>query len=115
VFAGTFGDYNQLAIQFGYVTLFAPTYPMVVVLAFLSNLVEIRSDAYKLCGSFQRPNPNECESIGTWFEIFLAMSFFAVSTTLAAGSRMAGRVGSGAQTMQREEQCIDLELERVCV
>ena len=39
---GTFGDYNQLAIQFGYVTLFAPTYPMVVVLAFLSNLVEIR-------------------------------------------------------------------------
>lgn len=53
-----------------------------------------RSDAYKLCVSFQRPNPNECESIGSWSEIFLAISFFAVSSSLATrGMLSAGRVG----------------------
>jgi hypothetical protein len=53
--SGSFSDYNELALQFGYVVLFAPAFPLAPALALLSNIVENRIDGLKLFISFQKP------------------------------------------------------------
>lgn len=41
-------DYNEMVIQFGYVTLFAAGFPPASVFAFINNAFEIRADALKV-------------------------------------------------------------------
>ena len=65
-YEGTFDDYLEMFIQFGYVTLFSSAYPLAGLCALLNNLIEIRSDAFKLCYIHQRPFPQRVESIGSW-------------------------------------------------
>ena len=50
-------------LQYGYLTFFAVAFPLVSVCALLNNTVEIRTDASKLCKSFQRPMPEGAEDI----------------------------------------------------
>jgi hypothetical protein len=59
----TFDDYNEIAIQFGYVTLFAAAFPAAPAAALLNNLVEGKSDLLKLFKGMQRPHPREASSI----------------------------------------------------
>ena len=54
-YEGTFEDYLEMFIQFGYVTLFSSAYPLAGLCALLNNLIEVRSDAFKLCFIHQRP------------------------------------------------------------
>ena len=54
-YEGTFDDYLEMFIQFGYVTLFSSAYPLAGLCALLNNLIEVRSDAFKLCFIHQRP------------------------------------------------------------
>ena len=56
----------EMLVQFGYVTLFSSAFPMAAMCALLNNVIEIRSDAFKLCMSFQRPFGQQVQSIGTW-------------------------------------------------
>lgn len=65
-YEGTFEDYLEMFIQFGYVTLFSSAFPLAAMCAFLNNLIEIRSDAFKLCCVFQRPFGIRAQSIGVW-------------------------------------------------
>jgi hypothetical protein len=46
---GTFKDYAEMIIQFGYCTLFVAAFPLAPVLALVNNFIEIRLDAWKLC------------------------------------------------------------------
>ena len=62
----TFEDYLEMFIQFGYVTLFSSAFPLAALCAILNNIIEIRSDAFKLCMTFQRPFGQRVNSIGTW-------------------------------------------------
>merc|ERR1712196_83211 len=48
-------DYNELLLQFCYVCLFGGIYPLIGVLALISNVVEVWVDSRKLCKSYQRP------------------------------------------------------------
>eukprot|EP00736_Rhodelphis_marinus_P013030 Rmarinus@m.25944 len=75
-----FDDYNELIIQFGYITFFAAAFPLVGLLALVNNLIEIRSDSTKLTKAFQRPHAAGAEDIGTWYTILTIMSFIAVTT-----------------------------------
>lgn len=54
-YESTFEDYLELYIQFGYVALFSVTFPLAAFCALINNLIEIRSDAFKLCVTYQRP------------------------------------------------------------
>jgi anoctamin-10 len=65
-YQSTFDDYLELWVQFGYVFLFSAITPMAIFWALTSNIVEIRTDAYKLCNWFQRPFARRAESIGAW-------------------------------------------------
>lgn len=80
---GTLGDYSELAIQYGYLTLFVVAFPLAPFMALISNYVEIRADGYKLLRTSQRPTPTGAEDIGTWQGIFTIMSGAAVVTNSA--------------------------------
>ena len=53
-------------IQFGYVVLFSSAFPLAAMCALINNIIEIRSDALKLCTGLQRPFGQRVESIGQW-------------------------------------------------
>lgn len=55
-----------MVIQFSYVTWFSSVFPLAGLFALLNNVVEIRSDAFKICMSFQRPIGERVRNIGAW-------------------------------------------------
>lgn len=62
----TLQDYQEMFVQFGYVVLFSSAFPLAALCALVNNLIEIRSDAFKLCTGLQRPFGQRVESIGQW-------------------------------------------------
>ncbi|KAF8375114.1 anoh-2, partial [Pristionchus pacificus] len=59
-------DYLEMFIQFGYVLLFSPAFPLAALSALLNNKLEVRVDAFKLCNTVQRPFGREARDIGAW-------------------------------------------------
>jgi len=82
-YESTFDDFDELVIQFGYVTLFVVAFPLAPLVALLSNIVEMRVDGTKLLLLTRRPEPRGAANIGTWFDILQAVSFIAVATNVA--------------------------------
>ena len=62
----TFDDYLEMFIQYGYVILFSSAFPLAALCALLNNVIEIRSDAFKLCMHHQRPFGKRVKNIGIW-------------------------------------------------
>jgi len=73
-----FDDYLEIALQFGYVTLFVAAFPIAPLLALLNNLLEVKVDSYKVCKLSRRPFVPEAQDIGTWETIFKVMGIIAV-------------------------------------
>ncbi|KAL3671142.1 hypothetical protein V7S43_004323 [Phytophthora oleae] len=80
---GTFDDYNEMIIQFGYVTLFVVSFPLTPAFALFNNFFEIRIDAHKLVNATRRPDPRGAQDIGTWGTIIDLMSSVAMVTNVA--------------------------------
>lgn len=78
-----FEDYNELMLQYGFVSLFSTAFPLCGVMALVNNIVEIRSDAYKLIVAHQRPIPRMAEDIGSWYNIMELMTYISVMTNCA--------------------------------
>lgn len=74
----TFQDYQEMFVQFGYVVLFSSAFPLAALCALVNNLIEIRSDAFKLCTGLQRPFGRRVESIGQWQKVMEAMGVLAI-------------------------------------
>ena len=58
--------------------MFVAAFPLASLMSFVSNYIEIRVDAWKLCQQCRRPEPRSAEDIGTWQVIFETVSFAAV-------------------------------------
>ena len=56
----------EMLIQFGYVVLFSGAFPLAGLLCFANNILELRTDAFKICFSLQRPFAHKAKSIGVW-------------------------------------------------
>jgi len=82
-YEGTFDDYLEMFIQFGYVTLFSSAYPLAGLCALLNNMIEIRSDAFKLCFIHQRPFPERVQNIGCWQTAMEIMGIIGVIVNCA--------------------------------
>ncbi|XP_063291470.1 anoctamin-10-like [Pelobates fuscus] len=79
-YQGTFDDYLELFLLFGYVSLFSCVYPLAAVFAVLNNLTELYSDALKMCRVFRCPFSEPSASIGVWMLAFETMGIIAVIT-----------------------------------
>ncbi|XP_043823293.1 anoctamin-10 [Dromiciops gliroides] len=82
-YLGTFDDYLELFLQFGYVSLFSCVYPLAAAFAVLNNFSEMNSDALKMCKVFKRPFAEPSASIGVWQLAFETMSVISVVTNCA--------------------------------
>lgn len=65
-FQGTYDDYLELFMQFGYVFLFSAVFPLAAALAIFNNIIEIWTDGFKLCNAYQRPQARPIKGIGIW-------------------------------------------------
>lgn len=62
--------------------LFAPSFPVASAVCYLSNLLEIRTDAYKLLMNTQRPMYAGAEDIGSWMHVLRALAVIGVFTNM---------------------------------
>lgn len=61
-------DLREMCIQFGYLALFSPVWPLVPVSFLVNNWIELRSDFFKICVECRRPLPLRADTIGPWLE-----------------------------------------------
>ena len=62
----TFDDYLEMVMQYGLTVFFAPAFPLAALFSLINNIIEIRSDAFKMCLLYQRPFGTRVASIGSW-------------------------------------------------
>jgi hypothetical protein len=82
-YEGTFADYDELIIQFGFVVLFVVVFPAAPILALLNNVIEFRLDASKLMSFTRRPHPKGTFDMGTWYSILNLLSWVMVISNTA--------------------------------
>ncbi|KAL7629066.1 hypothetical protein AAE478_000584 [Parahypoxylon ruwenzoriense] len=70
------GDYREMVVQFGYLSLFSAVWPLTPCSFLINNWVELRSDAMKIAVSSQRPIPWRADSIGPWINALGFLSWF---------------------------------------
>eukprot|EP00656_Telonema_subtile_P001942 TRINITY_DN10841_c0_g1_i3.p1 TRINITY_DN10841_c0_g1~~TRINITY_DN10841_c0_g1_i3.p1 ORF type:complete len:726 (+),score=184.41 TRINITY_DN10841_c0_g1_i3:86-2263(+) len=80
VYMNPFDDYNELLLQFGFVFLFAAAFPLGALLSLLNNIVEIRTDGFKICMLYRRPPYRCAQDIGSWMHILEGLSMLCVVT-----------------------------------
>jgi len=79
-YEGTTPEYAELAIQLGFVTLFAVAFPLAPVICFINNMSERKTDAQKLLTYSQKPRWRGASGIGSWLAVFEAISLLSVVT-----------------------------------
>ncbi|KAJ8576388.1 hypothetical protein ON010_g2824 [Phytophthora cinnamomi] len=81
----TFADYKELMVQFGYVTLYSPVFPLAAAFAWLNNTIESRSDLLKLVNrhGYQRPVAQHARGIGVWEKVLVSFAGVAVVVNCA--------------------------------
>jgi len=77
-----FDDYLEMIIQFGYVTLFAASFPLAGLCSLIFNSLECVSDFFKLKTSFRRPVPLNADGIGSWKYVLNTMCYLCVITNI---------------------------------
>ncbi|KAJ3279015.1 Anoctamin-3, partial [Borealophlyctis nickersoniae] len=80
---GTVENYDQRAIQFGFITIFGAIFPLAPLLAFINNKFELRGEAFTHLTTFRRPVPFQSQTIGTWHHIFSFIAKVSVITNSA--------------------------------
>ncbi|CAI2175932.1 18391_t:CDS:10 [Funneliformis geosporum] len=73
-------EYTELILQFGFLTLFGSAFPLASLFAFLNNISEIRSDAFKYIHLSRRPFCGQAQDLGTWEPILQLISLISVLT-----------------------------------
>ncbi|EGC31891.1 hypothetical protein DICPUDRAFT_82253 [Dictyostelium purpureum] len=76
----TFEEYNQIIIQFSYISMFAASASAAPIIAFIHNIFEDRVDTFKLINSLRRPNYNGGNGLGIWFFIIVIIGMISVLT-----------------------------------
>jgi hypothetical protein len=76
-------DLREMCIQFGYLALFSPVWPLVPVSFLINNWVELRSDFFKICVECKRPWPQRADTIGPWLDSLGFLSWVGSITSAA--------------------------------
>jgi hypothetical protein len=95
----TFGDFNEIVIQFGYVMFFSAAFPAAAVLSWFNNIVEIRLDAHAVLNLEPRPCAERKGGIGVWFDIIELMSFAAVVVNALIFALTSDAIGASVHNL----------------
>ena len=78
---GTFGDYRDLVLIYGYTVLFVAALPLAPLLALINAYAQIRVDAWNISVVSRRPWPQNAEDIGSWADIIELLHICVSSRT----------------------------------
>ncbi|XP_030767814.1 anoctamin-3-like [Sitophilus oryzae] len=73
-------EFTEMIIKYGFVTFFVAAFPLAPLCALANNLLEMRSDAYKLVMLYRRPIPLMKSGIGAWNGVLLSVTFLSTAT-----------------------------------
>ena len=76
-------DIAEMVIQFGYLALFSPVWPLVPIGFFINNWFELRSDFLKISLEYQRPAPTRSDGLGPWVASLEALTWLGSLTSAA--------------------------------
>ncbi|CAH1778359.1 unnamed protein product [Owenia fusiformis] len=65
----TLGEYTEKVIQYGYLMLFASSFPLAPLIAFFTHLFDIVTDAKRMLWWYRRPLSVIADNIGMWYGI----------------------------------------------
>jgi len=105
-------DYMVIIMQYGFVVMFGNVVPVVAVVAMLSNLIQIRTDGWKLVNTMKRPFPVEASDIGAWSQVQDILAWIAVFTNVGV-CVISSQLFTEYDTMQR--LCIFFVAEHILV
>ena len=77
-----FDDYLEMVIQYGYITLFASAFPFAPALSFITNIIEMKSDGFKVSFLVKKPQVKRVKSIGTWNTVLIIQTWISVITNV---------------------------------
>ncbi|KAK1976069.1 calcium-activated chloride channel-domain-containing protein [Colletotrichum cereale] len=90
-------DIAEIVLQFGYLALFSPVWPLIPIGFLVNNVVELRTDFLKICMEHQRPAPVRTDGIGPWIN---SLDFLTWAGSLSTGAIVhlfgANSIGRGA-------------------
>ena len=66
---GTMADYGEIIIQYGFLVLFGLAFPLAAVINLVNNVLEFRTDTFKILALGRRPRVEIGTSIGRWLDI----------------------------------------------
>jgi hypothetical protein len=69
-----------MIIELGYITLFASAFPLAPLLSFVCNLIETKSDIYRLVYITRKPPSVRRSTIGVWFFVQIALAWVSILT-----------------------------------
>jgi len=72
--------FSDVAVQYGYMVMFATSLPAACILSALNFYVTSRANLWLMLRKYQRPIPMGANSIGTWQTVFEILSIIAVPT-----------------------------------
>jgi anoctamin-10 len=99
-----FVDYSEMVVQFGYVVLWSTIWPLAggkplislvclffflnlrahpIVMAFINNIFEMRSDAFKIAVHNRRAIPSRTDTIGPWLDVLTFLTWLGALTNSA--------------------------------
>lgn len=82
-YRSTIEDYGELVIQYGFLVLFGLPFPLAALINFLNNLVEMRTDAFKILNVSQRTDASDAADIGEWLFALKFLSTISIVTNSA--------------------------------
>jgi len=68
--------------RFSDVVLFASAYPLAAAVSVVCNIVELKSDLFKLCFVNRRPPPKRSADMGTWNLLIRCTVYLSIATNL---------------------------------
>lgn len=76
-------DIAEIVLQFGYLALFSPVWPIIPMGFLINNWIELRSDFAKISLEHQRPAPVRSGGIGPWIYSLEALTWLGSICTAA--------------------------------
>ncbi|KDO32133.1 hypothetical protein SPRG_03350 [Saprolegnia parasitica CBS 223.65] len=101
---GTFDDYLEMIIQFGYSTFFVIACPFAPIMSCFNNFFEIRIDASKLSRFARRPRPSGASTIGQWvhvLEVFVSIAIVTNAWVIVSTSDLTDLVLQTFPSLQK--------------
>ncbi|KAF2739811.1 hypothetical protein EJ04DRAFT_559707 [Polyplosphaeria fusca] len=85
-------DIAEMVLQYGYLALFSPVWPLIPIGFLVNNWFELRGDVFKICVEHQRPAPVRSDGLGPWVSSLELLTWLGSMSSAAIVHLFDGRI-----------------------